>query len=241
MAKIIKKKSDLVAKRNRTKAMYIIGHILLVLFGIVFIEVTFSLGSEIISVLSFLVSTVGLFMVHFTRDSVGIENAGVDGEEKAMKMLEKGLPNSFACINNAIITYENRHNELDIIVVGDTGVFIIEVKNTAGNIKGSYYDKVLKQEKRNETKEMRNPIQQVRTHADILQRYLKANGIRTWVQGVVFFVNPKCSPMISDIPDNGVPVFAVSSGGERQLMEYLQNVSPNSVSQEEIQRIISLI
>ena len=241
MAKIIKKKSDLVEKRNRTVAVNILGHILLVLCGILFIELVFAYSSGVIITLMGIASVVGLFMIHFTRDKVGIETSGVEGEAKALKMLASGLPDTFSCINNAVIYYENRHNELDLIVVGHTGIYIVEVKNTAGDIYGSYSSKTLQQEKKSENKEMRNPVQQVRTHADILSRFLKANGIRAWVQGVVFFVNPKCKPVITDIPSNGGPIFAVSSGGEQQLMDYLKTTTPNSLSQQEINKIISLI
>ena len=213
MAKIIKKKSDLVEKRNRTVAINIGGYILLVLCGVLFIELGFAQFHGAIVAAMGIAAFAGLFMIHCTRDIMGIERSGVDGEAKALKMLAAGLPDTFACINNAVIWYEERHNELDLIVVGHTGVYIVEIKNTVGNISGAYSDKTLRQEKKSETKEMRNPVQQVRMHADILSRHLKANGVRTWVQGVVFFVNPKCTPNIVDVPSNGVPIFASSTGG----------------------------
>lgn len=241
MAKIIKKKSDLVAKRNRTVATNVIGHILLVLCGVLFIELAFASAAGFVVALLGIVSVAGLFMIHFTRDSMGIERAGVDGEAKALKLLASRLPDTYFCINNAVIHYEERHNELDLIVAGPSGIYIVEVKNTAGNITGSYSDKTLQQEKKNETKEMRNPVQQVRTHVDILARFLKANGIRTWVQGVVLFVNPKCNLQITDIPRNGVQVFAVSAGGEQQLVDYLKNNTPNVLTQQEIEKITQLI
>lgn len=241
MAKIIKKKSDLVAKRNQTVTMNILGYVLLILFGVLFIELALAGVSGILTGVLWAISFVGLLMINFTRDKVGIESAGVAGEDKAMKILANGLPDTYFCINNAIIWYENRHNELDLIVIGPSGVYIVEVKNTSGRIFGSYSSKTLQQEKKNETKDMRNPVQQVRTHADILSRFLKANGIRTWVQGVVFFVNPKCTPQITDIPSNGVAIFATSTGGEQRLVEYIKGNTPNVLSKQEIDKIASLI
>ena len=241
MAKLIKKKSDLAAKRDRTIVTNVIGHVLYVVCGVLSIEFIFAYDSLLLVLALFLASFVGLCMIHFTRDTMGIEKAGVDGENKALKMLLSGLPNTYTCINNAVIWYESRHNELDLIVVGPTGIFIVEVKNTAGEVRGSYQSKVLQQEKKNETKEMRNPMKQVATHADILYRYLKANGVRAWVQGVVLFVNPKCYPEITDIPVNGIPAFAVSDGGEKKLMDYIMHQSRDHLSQEEITKICSLI
>lgn len=241
MAKIIKKKSDLVVKRNRTVATNVIGHALLLVCGVLFIELAFAFSPLPLIVLMGIASVVGLLMVHTTWDKMGIEDKGVEGEEIAMKMLEKALPNTFYCINNAIIHCETGHNELDIIVVGPTGIYIVEVKNTVGRISGSYSDIILSQIKKRETKEMRNPVQQVRKHADTLQRFLKANGIRSWVQGVVFFVNSRCNPEITDIPENAVPIFAVSSNGEHALAHYLKTNTPNSLTQQEIEKITSLI
>lgn len=241
MAKIIKKKSDLVKKRNQTKALYVVGHILFVVCGVLFIEGIASFAPVFAIVAMGILHFAGLCMIHFNRDAVGIQDAGVDGEAKALKILANGLPDTFSCINNVVIWFEQRHNELDLVVVGPTGIYIVEVKNTAGEISGTYSCPVLQQVKKNESKEMRNPVQQVRTHADILSRFLKANGIRTWVQGTVLFVNPKCRPNITDIPDRGVPVFAVSADGEERLIEYLTKGAPNVLSEEEINKIVSLI
>ena len=241
MARIIKKKSDLVEKRNRTMAINIIGYALLVLCGVLFIELACTSGSGILLAVTGLSSITGLFLISFTRDGIGIERAGVEGEAKAMKILAKGLPDTFCCINNAVIYYENRYNELDLIVVSANGIYIVEVKNTSGKIYGTYSSKMLTQEKRNETKEMYNPVQQVRTHADILSRFLKANGIRAWVQGVVFFVNPKCTPLITEIPYNGVPIFAISSGGDQKLLEYLKSNTPNVLTQQDVEKIVGII
>lgn len=241
MAKVIKKKNDLLIKRNRQTIIHIVGYVLCLVCGILLIELGFAGVPSAVCLAMGALSLAGAIMIHCTRDNVGILTAGVSGEQNAVRLVEKTLPDTYYCITNAQIQYENRHNELDMIVVGPSGIFIVEVKNVSGTITGSYYDKVLIQEKGKGTKEMNNPVNQVRQHADILSRYLKANGVRTWVQGVVLFVNPRARLDVSDIPANGVPMFAVSEGGQEALNAYLRQTLSVPLKQEEIYRIIELI
>lgn len=241
MAKVIKKKNDLLIKRNRETIIHIVGYILCLLCGTLCIELGFGGSPAPISLLMGALSFAGAVAIHCTRDNVGILSAGVTGEKTAASLVEKALPDTYYCITNAQIQYENRHNELDMIVVGPTGIFIVEVKNVSGTVSGSYFDKTLHQEKGKSSKDMNNPVNQVRQHADILSRYLKANGVRTWVQGVVLFVNPRARLDISDIPANGVPMFAVSEGGKEELSAYLRQSVSAPLKQEEIYRIIELI
>lgn len=245
MAKVIQKKSDLVAKRNQTIAIHLAGYVLNVVCGVACIELlasweTYTGMNFLLPLVMLILSIVGVFFIHFTRDYVGILQAGTNGEKKALKVLADGLPDSYCCVNNVVVRFEERHNELDLVVVGPSGVFIVEVKNTAGNIVGDYEDQILQQKKRSETKEMRNPVKQVKTHTDILSRYLRAKGVRCWVQSTVFFVNPKCAPEIRNIPQNGVQVFAVSQGGAQKLVDFIQR-SKEALSKEQIEQIIGLL
>lgn len=248
MAKIIKNKSDLIEKRNQTVGIHLVGYVLNVGCGVGFLELLFAsiyvmnfkTGRILELVLLFVLSITGIFLIHFTRDYVGILNAGVGGEKNALNALAAALPNSYSVVNNVVVWFENRHNELDLVVVGPTGVFIVEIKNTAGHIVGNYADPKLQQVKKKETKEMRNPVAQVRTHTDILARFLKANDIRCWVQSTVFFVNPKCTPEIAGIPSDGVQVFAVSENGVARLAAYIQS-SRQALTQQEMEKVIGLL
>lgn len=241
MAKVIKRKNELAEKRNRQTILHIVGYVLCLLCGILFIELSFGGVNAIVCLVLFALSLSGAVMIHCTRDGVGILTAGVSGENAAVNLLQKGLPDSYVCVTNAQIQYENRHNELDVIVAGPSGIYVVEVKNVTGRICGSYTDKVLSQEKGKRSKEMNNPVYQVKMHADILSRYLKANGIRTWVQGVVLFVNPRATLDIEDIPSNGIPVFAVSEGGQEALCRYILQTTGIPMKSEDVAKLISLV
>ena len=128
-----------------------------------------------------------------------------------------------------------------MVVVGPTGIYIVEVKNVSGRICGSYTDKQLYQDKGKRSKEMDNPVYQVKMHADILSRYLKANGVRTWVQGVVLFVNPRATLALTDVPENGIPVFAVSAGGQEAVRKYITYPVSVPMKEQEIQKVITLL
>lgn len=242
MAKVIRKKSELIANRNRTVFAKYLGYTLCPLCGVLAIELGFAdFPAAIVWIMS-LASFVGLFLIHTTRGMVGIKDAGVQGELKALSILESGLPDdTYYCINNAEIYFEDRANELDLIVVGPSGVYVVEVKNVSGTVCGSYNDKNLQQRKRDETKTLYNPVKQVSTHVDILARYLRAKGIQTWVRGVVFFVNPNCTLDLTFVPRDGVPLFAISSGGKEQLIDYLKRQVPNPLSRDDVEKIAKLI
>lgn len=241
MAKVIKKKSRLVQKRNRQMLVHMGGYVLCLLGGALAAVLGFAYGSFWLVWLFALSSLAGLAVACLTRNGVSVLSAGVCGEEDARAMLAKALPDTFCCITNAQIFYENRHNELDLIVLGPSGIYVVEVKNVSGRIMGAYSDKVLCQQKRQEDKQMRSPVYQVRRQVDILWRYLRAKGIRAWVQGVVLFINPKASVCITDIPAEGIPIFAVSQGGGEGLAQYLTRPVPNPLTREELRRIRKVI
>ena len=174
MAKVIKKRNELLEKRNRAIILHFSGYAACLLFGILGIELSFAGIPGWICMILGLLSLAGAVMIHCTRDQMGVLGAGVSGEKNAVHILEKALPDHYYCVTNVQVSYENRHNELDAVVVGPTGIYIVEVKNVSGRICGSYTDKQFLQDKGKRSKEMDNPVYQVKMHADILSRFLKA-------------------------------------------------------------------
>ncbi len=241
MAKVIKKRNELLEKRNRAIILHFSGYAACLLFGILGIELSFAGVPGWICMILGLLSLAGAVMIHCTRDQMGVLEAGVSGEKNAVHILEKALPDHYYCVTNVQVSYENRHNELDAVVVGPTGIYIVEVKNVSGRICGSYTDKQFLQDKGKRSKEMDNPVYQVKMHADILSRFLKANGVRTWVQGTVLFVNPRATMAITDIPTNAIPIFAVSEGGQENLRKYITQPAGVPMSEQDIQKVITLL
>ncbi|KAF5062766.1 Nuclease-related domain protein [anaerobic digester metagenome] len=113
---------------------------------------------------------------------------GLKGENTVFKYLET-LPKDYFIFNDVKL-YEKRGN-IDHIVVGPTGIFVIETKNYSGRyrIKGNqwfyYKDGGYK-------KLYRTPASQIINNAVDLKKFLKSKGIPVnglWIGAIVAFIN----------------------------------------------------
>lgn len=123
--------------------------------------------------------------------------SGINGENKALKMIEK-IPKEYTVFSNLNIKFEDNMSETDLIVVGKKGVFLLEIKNHTGIISGNDNDHNWRQFKVTDnggkyTNQFYNPIKQVGTQVFRLSNILKESGFNGWVQGVVMFANPECT------------------------------------------------
>lgn len=124
-----------------------------------------------------------------------IKKRGIEGEENTFKALAK-LPDNYHIFNNVQIEHQGYSHELDIIVLGPNGVFVVEVKNLNGSISGNILDSRWIQHKIGRkggeySQDIRNPVKQVKGQVHSLAKSLQATGIDVWVDGIVFFSHPK--------------------------------------------------
>jgi hypothetical protein len=127
---------------------------------------------------------------------------GASGEDRALghPVVYPGslaeLPDHYIVFNNLEVPTENGgKRELDQVVLGRNGLFVVEVKHLRGEISGSDTDRNWQQVKRSQaghayTTAVRNPVSQVRSAAGVLHRYLATRGIDIRVQGIVVFTHP---------------------------------------------------
>lgn len=99
-------------------------------------------------------------------------------------------------------------------------MFIVEVKNHNGHIVGDSKDIYWTQHKVGRggtpyTNKVYNPVRQVGTHIYCLANYLRLNGVNTYVEGMVFFVNKDC--MVSLTGDSTISVYSASDSDEDRL------------------------
>lgn len=129
----------------------------------------------------------------------GILASGLQGEEAVLDRL-LGLPDDYILFNQVFVPNPGSRTgttEIDLAVVGPTGLFTIEVKNNKGTIRGGpERARTWKVEKVGKngglyTSEMRNPVRQAKFQADALHGWLKDQGIRVWVQPMVVLSNPE--------------------------------------------------
>lgn len=125
--------------------------------------------------------------------NIDILSYGLKGEKEVLKLLSD-LPKRYKVISDILIEGKNTSSQIDYIIIGSNGVFIVEAKNIKGTIKGKESDKYLTQIKigkggKEYRRELYNPIFQVKGHVIGLTKLLKKNKLHSIVQGAVYFSN----------------------------------------------------
>lgn len=163
-------------------------------------------------------------------NEVGILKSGVQGERIALWIMRL-LPGDYHIFPGLRITDETGSSEMDLVILGPTGIFVVEAKNYKGKLNGDWsdhdlYQKRVKESRRGllrrkyrrevgETKVKYNPLKQVGTHVYRLSRYLKKEGVACWIQGCVWFVNPSLEILVTNRGNISAPVFQVRLSRDR--------------------------
>jgi hypothetical protein len=178
----------------------------------------------------FLVIGIGAVALAVLWDRQYRRLSGAEGEDRALGLPHAlpgslaYLPDTYIAFNQVLVPYGKRHRELDLVVVGPNGIFIIEVKHYRGEITGAETDLTWRQRQRThdraniDVRELRNPVIQVKHGARALRRYLAAHDIKTWVQGAVVMTHPDCRLEVSA---TGTPVLTLP-----QLAGYILTYRP---------------
>ncbi len=126
-----------------------------------------------------------------------ILKSGIEGEEGAVKML-RALPDSWHILANPVFTVRGRQAELDALLIGASGVWIVETKNHSGVITGRPQDEYWRQEKRSEVKQMKNPLLQTERQQRMVKELLMGLGVQCPVHAAVYFANRSAKPAVQD-------------------------------------------
>lgn len=221
MAQIIKKKTKLDRAYNRSRCMTWACALLAALCGGACL-----LGSVTILPPLILGGAVGTFLFLGAGVLSGQKTAtyrtGIDGEN-ATAALISGLPDSYFGFQNLTVRHQGRESELDMVVVGPTGIYVIETKSHNGNIRGSYEGTQWTQYKTGRrggtyAKTLYNPVKQVGTHVYRLANYLRDRGCKVHVDAAVLFVNPQTGVQLTGKPGE-TAVYAGKTGAQRMLRQ----------------------
>ncbi len=170
-----------------------------------------------------------------------ILKAGLQGENTAADVL-KGLPEGYTVVRNAVIEHQGRRSELDLIVVGKTGVFVVETKNMKGHIYGDCSDNMWRKEKHRGNNvykdEFYSPVKQVSTHVYRLAGYLRERGVRVFVEGAVYFASEEAELHLKGKTE-GISVLALSQG-EDVLVEHIIN-RKSVLAETEVRKICKIL
>lgn len=180
-------------------------------------KMIFAIGF-VIAMLGFLVNLMVGFAVLLITAFLCVSQKGSDrlkagaiGEDIALNAL-KGLPDSYTIYNQVDIPNKKSRtgvNEADLLVVGPQAIFVIEVKHNKGKIVGGDKDQEWTATKIGRrgtrySKNMRNPIAQVKKLVWLLSEELKRSKRRAWIQGIVLFSNAEANVSVAN--DSNVPV-----------------------------------
>ena len=243
--------ADLIQKNNKPSAPEpnhtgnkIVAFIFLavaVICGMFYLEthsvVALAIGGFAL-LISFIAFMTGLTFPSYTPEA---KRYGDMGERRAGSVLEQYLPDGYTIIQNAKIHYGDGVSEIDNIIVGRTGVFIVEVKNMKGTIYGNYEDKYWLQDKVDQydiehKKEFYSPVKQIGTHIYRLANHLRDNKIFTHINGAVYFANPVTSVYIGG-ESNDIPIYTYHT--THALLDYIMSGTAN-LSDSTIQKIVRL-
>ena len=243
MAQIVKKSSALQKKYEQKKTLAIVALAVALVCFIVCMVLTSAFYLELNVPLLF--GVVGGFL--FGGVMLGKARAlrsGLEGEGITAAMLA-ALPSSYIVFQNVEFVFDGWSNELDAVVVGPTGVFVIETKYRNGTILGSYEGKEWVQRKIGQqgtpySREFFSPITQVRRQVHCLAGLLKENGIDVYVNGMVYFANPDTIVKLEGTPSK-TPVFTAGAHSGAEIRGYITAASKTALSHDEIMRIADVL
>lgn len=175
-----------------------------------------------------------LFSSDWTFESAS-RRAGRHGEEIAEEIIRRVLREDDYLLTNIEITYDGRQAEMDCIIVNQFGVFIFEVKNYSGRLVGDEDDFEWRKIKITDSgnmysKQVKNPIRQLKRQVYLLAHYLRFHRIKVWVEGYVILLHQN-SPVDSEYIISSLPDIdrAVHTKGKNHLLP------------KEIEQIITLL
>ena len=214
--------AKIVSRKNKLKKKYY-GRIILSIIYLFSAFVSF-IGIIPTRGVSALIFILFAFLYFKNQTNIKILKHGLKGEQKALKQLSK-LPKDYYVFSDININIDNRSSQIDHIVVGYNGVFVIETKNLKGLVEVYSDNKVVRQSKVGKnggeySKTIYNPIKQVSTHVYKVSELLRREDIKIWVQGVVFFVNEEATIKLQS---KDIPVFSSSEHGDKRILEFIIN------------------
>jgi hypothetical protein len=230
MAQLFKKNNALENSYRTAKRNAGIGYTLMAIGGVSFVFGLMVFPKLILVWLIFLaVGIAGMVGAVTQQNKATIYRVGLEGEQVTAQIISY-LPAEYYGFQNVNVTFDGKTSELDLVVVGPTGVFVIESKNLNGSIYGHLQNPQWIQGKIGRggtpySKSFYNPVKQVGTHVYRLANYLRGCGANVFVNAAVFFSHPAATVQMTGEAGN-IPVFAVSANGIGMLLQYITARQP---------------
>lgn len=179
--------SEAEKEKATSEALKFGGIAFLILSGIGLITQVpgFFIAGAVFLGISFLV-----MLFYGLSDNTVTLKAGLSGEEALRDKLREILSSDYKVIYN----YPTPHGDIDALVVGPTGVFVLEAKNHNGYItvdENGWHRQKVGQMGTVYDASIGNPEKQAKKNVWFISNHLKQKGIKVWVDYFVVFTNPE--------------------------------------------------
>lgn len=162
----------------------------------------------LIASITILLSTAGLRITHYfsviviglmvvwimlVLNNIEILKFGLQGEKEAFDLLSK-LPRQYKVLSDVHLKDGNKSSQIDFVIIGPNGIFIMESKHIKGILNGREDDKYLQKVKIGKNgdkyvKRMYNPIRQISGHKKGMDIFLRKKGYNYWAFPILYFSN----------------------------------------------------
>ncbi len=185
-----------------------------------------TINNIIIIVASAALMEIGWVIYKKSRKNIDACRKGITGEQTVINTL-KNLDDSFYLIND--ITLQQPYGNIDHILLGPNGIFVIETKNYKGNIEcnGDEWHRSYESRKGPKDFTMNSPSKQVKRNAVGLRNFLSnaadimKNKPYLFINGILVFTDPDINLKLNNPT---VPVLEV--GG---LYDYINSFKTNNL------------
>lgn len=234
MAQIIKKPEPPQKKGPSVSVGQLISGVLLLLVAVI-LAIAFHPFLAIIPGIIGVILFLSAFITGGMQNTA-IRRVGEVGEDATAHLISQ-LPQGYYGFRNVYVTYDGKQSEIDMVVVGKTGVFIIETKHLNGYVVGNYesHDWILHKIGRrggSYSKEFYSPVKQVGTHVYRLANFMRSQGVNVRVEAMVFFTNPNTNVTVSGVPGR-IPVYTGQPGATslvHNIMGGQANLTPQQIA-----------
>ncbi len=214
--------ATILKKKNRLKRLKLIYHFNIIV-NIIFIYLFLYLGTNV-HFLLYLLIFPSISIVYILNNKIKKLNSGIKGEDITLQVLKK-LKNSYTVLSDLKIKSDHNSAQIDTIVIGKNGVFIIETKNVFGFICGNGNDKTIsisnKYYSNGKTNfKMYNPCRQVKTHIKKINKILKNLNVDCDVDGIIYFTNPNANVIFKN---TSLKIFLHKTSGGYDMLNYISN------------------
>ena len=183
-----------------------------------------------LEVIGFVAALVGLLIFRFYQHKYQIYKSGRQGEKAVIKTLANNLNDDYYIINGAYL--KNRGGDIDHIVLGPTGVYVLETKNWSGKIicNGDQWQRPGKKVKGNPSLQTKSNTQEIKKIVESSQISRRPD---IWIEGLIVFTNARADLHVNN---STVPALRL-----QQLSNYIKNQKNNSLTKDQIQKIVMQI